>query len=346
MLRLVATHNGGMEADTQPHALLCARDPRVIEAVEVSAAALAVDLVVVHDAEAAAEAWPRAALRLVGADVAARWAGLPGSGGHVTGTDAVELARCSARLGVPVVPLPDEAGRLAALLTAVAGADRGDATVVAVAAGSGGLGASTLVAGLVLAAARRGRRAAAVDLDPAGGGLDLVVGAEAVPGYRWSDLAKARGELGEIWESLPRVGGAAFLAVSREAPGAPPQAAVDAVLGALRRVCDLVVIDAGSTPLDGERHLLLVGSDVRSIAAAQMRADSVPRAPVGAILRTGRGRGIPPAMAARSLGLGLVGVLRDDRTLPRLAELGLPPSGLGSRRFSRDVTRIEAALHG
>lgn len=327
--------------------LLCTRDPRVVEAVEVSAAALEVPLLIVRDAAEAATAWEGAALRLVGVDVAVRWPRLPGQAAFLIGTGLAELALESARFGVAVVPLPDESGRLAELLSSVRGADQGNGLVVALSGASGGLGVSTLVAGLAFASAHKGRRAVAVDLAIGGGGLDLLVGAETMEGYRWPDLAKARGELGDVWPSLPCVAGAAFLSLSRDDPSSPPREAVAAVLAALRRTCDVVVVDAAAaTWIEADLQVLVVGADVRSIAAAHARREANGRPLSGVVLRSGPGRSIPAPVAARSLGADLLGVIRHSRSLPRMTELGVPPRGRPVRGFARDVARLEGAIHG
>src|SRR5699024_11548525 len=76
---------------------------------------------------------------------------------------------------------------------------------VGVVAGCGDAGAS------VLACALAGRAGAdhstvLVDADPLGGGLDLVLGAEQVPGPRWTDLSASRGQLrpSTLADALPR----------------------------------------------------------------------------------------------------------------------------------------------
>ncbi|MDO5501129.1 MAG: hypothetical protein Q4F67_15760, partial [Propionibacteriaceae bacterium] len=58
------------------HVLLCARDPAVVEAVEVTAAALDVALKVAHHPDEVRSLWGDAALRLVATEVAARWSGV------------------------------------------------------------------------------------------------------------------------------------------------------------------------------------------------------------------------------------------------------------------------------
>ena len=102
------------------------------------------------------------------------------------------------------------------------------AHVVGVLGGCGGAGASLFA---VRPRGRRcGRRAGApllVDLDPLGGGLDLALGLDDVPGLRWPDLAAARGRLpaSSLHESLPRAGSARGARWGRGEPVDVPVAA-------------------------------------------------------------------------------------------------------------------------
>ena len=74
---------------------------------------------------------------------------------------------------------------------------------------------------LAVTAAEARRRVLLADLDPLGGGLDLVLGADDVPGLRWPDLARARGPAaaaGMLREALPRLDGLSVLAWGRGEP--------------------------------------------------------------------------------------------------------------------------------
>lgn len=326
------------------HALLCARDPAIIEAVEVSAAALDVPLVVERDSSQVRAQWAAAALRLVSTEVAARWSSVGDGLAYVIGTDPGELARCSSELGLPVLPLPDDGGRLAQALSSAAVSSQPRGTVVALVGASGGLGASTLVASLTLLGAAAGKRAVAVDLAPCSGGLDLIVGGERSAGLRWSDLAQARGELGAL--TLPTVDGAGFLTADRRSPGPPGKGAVGAVVSSLARTAELVVVDAGREPppVECDRTFVLVGADVRSVAAARMLAETHSFAPAGVIVRTGPGRTLPVDVVARSLGVESLGSVPEDRALPRLGELGLLPTAGQARKYRRRVKALLGEL--
>ncbi|HMQ65296.1 MAG TPA: hypothetical protein PJ992_03315 [Arachnia sp.] len=328
--------------ESMPHALLCARDEAVVEAVEVSAAALGVPLRVVSGGAVAGQEWAAAALRLVSTEVAARWTGVPPGEAFVVGTSPADLARCSGQLGLPVLMLPDDGGRLADALRRAGDSATTRGQVISVVGASGGLGVSTLVAGLALTACRRGRRAAVVDLAEASGGIDLVLGAEAHPGMRWSGLTGVRGQASEVWDALPRAGGVAVLAQDREAPGLPDEAALIAVVASLQREADLVVVDGGrrAPSVGADRTVLVVGADVRSVASARMLAERGGLSPGGVVVRRGRGRTVSPGVVARSMGVPCWGEVGDDKALPRLGELGAPPLPGPARRFARQVSAI------
>ncbi|SDZ01446.1 septum site-determining protein Ssd [Tessaracoccus flavus] len=326
--------------DINARVLLCARDPAVIEAVEVIAAALEVPLCVAGDSSTVRSGWKSSSLRLVSVEVASRWSSVPPGRAFLVGTSVAELARCSAELSLPVLPLPDRSGRLAdALVSAARPAVRG-ALVLGLVGASGGLGVSTVTAGLALIAAAGGRAAAAVDLARCSGGLDLVFGAETAAGVRWSDLSGAQGELGDVLGSLPTVDGVGVLASSRDDPQQPSSGAVAAVATSLTRAVQLVVIDSGNEapPVECDHVLLMVGGDVRSVAAARMLASQTGLSPSGLIVRRGPGRALAPGVVSRALGVPVKGVVGQHNSLPKLAELGLPPTSAPARRYRKELT--------
>lgn len=326
--------------------LLTSRDASLVEAVEASALALGVPLVVVQDSDELALAWPRAPLRLVAPEMTARaaWLGYqPGT--FLVGRDADELATASAELGYGVVRLPEASARLADLLSAAVTSTDARATTVSVVGASGGLGVSTLSVGLGLAFAKHGMRSSVVELAPHGGGLDLLVGAEAIEGLRWSDLRQAHGQLGEVHEGMVDVAGMRLLALSREEPAPPDPPARRAVIGALRREMDVIVVDAGPVAAaDADVVVMVVGADVRSVAAARMASAETGVSPAGLVVRSGPGRKLPPKVVAQSLDAPLLGELREDKALPRLADLGQLPTSGQAKRFRQDVERIAKGI--
>ncbi|GAA1959473.1 septum site-determining protein Ssd [Catenulispora subtropica] len=178
--------------------LVVTSDPALVRALARIAAEAGVRIEVVPHPGAARRRWAAAPLVLVGADQAGAVAraGLP----HrpevaLVGRDlddATVWRRGTAVGAAYVLILPDCARWLAGML-AEADSPRGEpGALVAVLSGRGGAGGSTLAAALALAGTRRGLRATLVDLDPAGGGIDLLFGLETEPGPRWSELARWR----------------------------------------------------------------------------------------------------------------------------------------------------------
>ena len=107
-----------------------------------------------------------------------------------------------------MLTLPDQERDLVAELSDAAESSREDGrrgAVVAVIGGRGGAGASVFATALAHAAAD----ALLVDVDPWGGGIDLVLGSEAQSGLRWPDLALQGGRLNyaalrEALATIPR----------------------------------------------------------------------------------------------------------------------------------------------
>ena len=178
---------------------------------------------IVPGPSAARRRWAAAPLVLVGVDQtgeAAR-AGLP----HrpevaVVGRDlddATVWQRGSAVGAAHVLILPDCERWLAGMLAEADSPREEPGVVVAVLSGRGGAGGSTLAAALALAGTRRGLRATLVDLDPAGGGIDLLFGLET-----------ERDRAGRSWRSGTAAvrplaaGGAADLAAHSQRPGRRP----------------------------------------------------------------------------------------------------------------------------
>ncbi|MDR1431254.1 MAG: P-loop NTPase [Propionibacteriaceae bacterium] len=246
---------------------------------------------------------------------------------YLVGADETRLATWSTPLGAKVIVLPDGVAWLGAVLDE--GADRAGSPVVALIGGSGGVGTSTFAAALALSAAKKGRRAALVDVDPLGGGIDLLLGVERAEGWRWPSLRTAEGHIGDIREYLPHVEGVAVVSMARESPADLAKEPLAAIVQAMRRTHDLVVLDAGRS-LSGAsreavrlatRRLLLVTATVRGIAAA----DQVIRAygcQVEVVLRRPAGAGADSGTVKDLLGFPVVAALPEDKTLALAAERG------------------------
>lgn len=322
-------------------------DGRVRDAVESTAAALGLAVSIVGEADAVLRLWSSAGIVLVGGDRAAALASVGPrrrTGVYLVGFEAVELGTWSMALGAAVIPLPQGLSWLTGVLAADT---ESDSRLLAVVGGSGGVGASTLAAGLALTGVRRGLATALVDLDPLGGGVDLLLGAERASGWRWPRLVGARGEVGDVRGVLPVVDGVTVVAMGRgETAAAPAFEPVQAVLGSLARHHDLVVLDAGRSPLaaaaqvvrGAEHAVLLSFSGVRGVASAARTRDALELDSPGVVVRAGRG-GAPGEVVADALGLMWWGTLPHDTRLAPAAEAGEPP-GRRRSRWSRAVDRL------
>jgi secretion/DNA translocation related CpaE-like protein len=243
------------------------------------------------------------------------------------------------RLGVAeVVELPAGEQRLVELLAGARSEPAGPpGPVVCVLSGRGGAGASVLSAALATVAARSGRSPLLVDADPLGGGVDLLLGGEAVGGLRWPDLAACASPVSPstLREALPWVHGVRVLAAGRTGPVELPLAAARAVLAAGRRFADPVVVDvsrsvgevAEAVLAEADRALLVVPDEVRAVAAAARMAEWAGQHVVGLdlVVRRVRQRGLAAAEVAAALALPLVGELRPEPGLVGALERGEPP---------------------
>ena len=226
---------------------------------------------------------------------------------------------------------------------------------VGVVGGRGGAGASTLAATLAVTAAVSARTAL-VDLDPLGGGLDLLMGIEDVPGLRWPALASATGRLsgGALATALPTVSGVAVLSwdcgdLLSAAPGA-----VGSVVDAAVNGFDLVVLDlprwvdeaARAAVATCDDVLVVVPAEVRAVAAASrvVRALSRDASHLRVVVRGPAPSGLTAPHVAASLGLPLVGWLRPEPRLPRRQERGRPPRPLGRGPLAALSARLVADL--
>lgn len=325
--------------------LLVTRDASLIDAVTATALAIGVTVVVAGDRDELRMQWPAANVRLVGTDMASRVTAMGSRDGDtwVVGSADTALLAASAELRAPALALPKASAQLAEVLSQRQDPGPGS-TVVALVGGSGGVGTSSVAVAMSVMAARRGKQVTAVELADSGGGLDLLLGLEATPGVRWDGLANATGELGALEEQLVSGDGISVLALGREAESTPTRAGLDAVLRSLGRTQDMIIVDAG----DGQRlswlgdatPVILVAAHVRGVAAARMVAQQQELARAHLLVRSGPGSTLPADAVAEALGLPLLGAIRHDPAVPRLAGAGASITSRPARRFRHDVNRL------
>jgi len=332
----------GMQRE-QTQTTLVSGDPQLIQQAQASAAAVGASLKVVTAGADLRTWWRAPAPLLIGADQVSQvggWAFPRRDRVYLLGQEESfgELCRWSMPLSASVIVLPEGGKWLSRVIGGQAGG--GDTGVaVAVAGGTGGAGASTLAVGLAVLAAARPLKVALVDADPRGGGLDLLLGAENTPGWRWDKLRGAVGQIADITTMLPSVEGITLLSMERPEAEPVPGPACEAVVDCLVRSHDLVLVDVGrwDAPLPGvRRSVLITGLTVRAIAATRSGLGASDFHDIGVVAR--RTGSVPPQDAARAVGLPLIGVLPEVADLPRLADRGIAPPAV--RRWRKAGGRI------
>lgn len=335
-------------------------DLELLDHVLAVAAAAGVEPQVVADAGSVRPLWSTAAAVVVGVDQAPQLATmvLPRRNEvFVVGEEPAkdEVCAWSMPLGAAVVLLPSGAHRLTTALADAGGAG-GGGRIVAVVGGSGGVGVSTCAATLAWVGAQHGLSTLLVDADPLGGGLDLLVGAERVPGWRWPRLSSAQGHLGNLTGQLPQVDAVDLLAMARgQRDGDGPDAEqMKSVLLSATRSHQLVVVDvprqltaAGREALRrADRVLLVVLAQLRGVAAAQEMVAQLDDActALSLLVRTNRPRHLAPDAVAEGLGLPLTGVLADDPAVALAAARGEPPGRSPRGPLARSCATVLAEV--
>ncbi len=324
--------------------LVCTDDDELLDVLLDWCSAVDVVPEVVRDAGLARRSWRGAPFVLIGDDVAADLA----MDAPPRRRDVFVVARPdrimpwdqAVALGAEDVLATDDRDRaLAALTSAVDGG--GEACVLAVVGGAGGVGASCLAAALGLEAGRRGLRVLLVDGDPMGGGLDVLLGLEYADGLRWSAAsASGRGVTARsLAEALPHDGNVWVLTAGRT--GADESVTGTGLLAAARRGFDLVVcdVDRHLDPLGREllAHALLtvvvVPEEVRGLAAAStvIRRIGAHAASLAAV--TARRRpGLARQTVEDALGVPVLGTVGHDRRLQEALDHGSGPGGSSALR--------------
>lgn len=326
-------------SDRKKRVVLATRDPELERTVLAAGAAVGRLVEVVAEIEPLASVWSDATSVLVGCDVAPDVAdrALPRRPGvFILGDESVRSQACawSMPLGAAVLLLPEASRWLSSVISGVVSVEADPVVVVAVLGGSGGVGASTLAVGLAVAAARSRRRAALVDVDVVGGGADLMFGAEDLPGWRWSRLRTARGQIGDLRGKVPAVDGVEIVSMARSGETDPGRDAVNAVVTSLKRTHEVIVVDIGRSLGAAaseavrltDRLVVMCGQDVRSVASARMvLAGAGSGGTAGSVVRLRPGATLSPGAVADALGLPLWGTAPHDPALARAADRGVPP---------------------
>ncbi len=317
-------------------------------------AAADVDPHVVRDPAAARRTWLTASVVVVADDIAASLAvaGLPRRPGVLligSDLDDASVWRRAVQLGAEhVVFLPDAESWLVNRLAAAAESGR-LGVVIGVIGGRGGAGATTLSVALAGASQRLGYRTTLCDLDPLGGGVDLVFGGEGAPGARWPELATDDTAPGGLLTLAPRIDDVAMVSWDRGDVMDLPPGACSSVLSSARRSSDVVVVDlprtAQGSAVEGLTALgtllLVVPLEVRAVASAARVATAI--APyvddLRIVVRSRPGPGLDAAFVADTLGLPLAGTYKPERAVVADLDRGVPPAG-GRGHLARLATRL------
>lgn len=302
--------------------------------VEGIVAAAGRQLSVARDAAEAAQHWESAGAVLVGSDVRelpirrrapAVLVGLSGEGDSLWQLAAVMGAE-------RVAVLPEGGPWLAEYLSRSHAPDPGG-HVLGVVGGCGGAGATTAAIWLAEAAAGLGARVLLIDGDPWGGGLELALAAEDVPGLRWPDLAEASGSIDpdQLHESLPETGGFSFLSWpgNRERPKHIDAAAVAGVLDAARRCYELVVLDVGrgreslrAFAWECDRMLVVLPAQLRAAVASARLVAELPPVDTSLVIRAKPGAALDVRLISEAVGLPVQSIMPEVRGTAAATELG------------------------
>jgi secretion/DNA translocation related CpaE-like protein len=349
------------EEPTDGRPLVVSADPACVDELARLCAAAAVEAEIVAEPGRIGARWSRASCVLVDEDCAGDLAAL-----RVRRRDDVvligrhppadDLWRRAVQIGAAdVVVLPDDAGRVADRLADAATPGHPRATVVGIVGVGGGAGASTVAAGLACAYARRRQPSLLVDADPLGGGIEMLLGCEDVPGLRWPDIELDGGRVAarSLLAALPSVDGVSVLSVSAASSIDIDPATFHIMIGAGRRACGLTVVDlprrfdsqsVGAATADVDTLVVVATTEFRSVAAGRLVvAAAVGSCPdIRAVVRATPGRRLEPDTVADALGVALIGSVPTRRQVSRAADDG---AGIArGRRAWRHLDEVLSAL--
>lgn len=215
--------------------------------------------------------------------------------------------------------------------------------MIGVLAGCGGAGASVFAAVLAGQAAQHDRHSFLFDCDPAGGGLDVLLGCEQLPGPRWGQVRVAGGGLDPavLLDSLPRWQQVSFLSTDT---GQPPDPVPVAQVVQAARTVSTVVIDLPRAPSELRRVALLacdlvvlvVVAEVRALTATALVAAGLDLHRTSVLVR-GSARSLSPGRIGELLCLPVVGRLPHDPASTRPGGLRLTDVRRRTRRLASSV---------
>lgn len=328
------TSTTGAAAAASTGVLAALTDPELRDEFDRVAAAVGVRVVHADGSRVSRKTWSAAAAVVLDEAAADRCAqaALPRRA-HVSVLTVAEPAPATWAAAVAVgaqhvLRLPEQERELVRGLAEAGESARDDGprgAVVTVIGGCGGAGASSVAVAVVLVAVD----ALLVDLDPWGGGIDLLLGGETTPGLRWPDLALRGGRLNwsAVRDALPRHRGISVLSGTRrsyELDGAPVDSVIDAGRrGGVTVVCDVPrrLTDATQVALDAADLVVVVSRcDVRACAATASMASVLAtiNPNLGLVVRGPSPGGLRASEVADITGLPL---LASVRAQPQLAEL-------------------------
>jgi hypothetical protein len=155
--------------------------------------------------------------------------------------------------------------------------------------------------------------------------MDLLMGAENTPGWRWDKLRNAHGHIADITSMLPTSEGITLVSMERTEQLPAPMEAFESVVDSLMRCHDLVIIDSGrdgGVPAVVKKTVVVAAATVRALASTKAGLIS-GQTDTGLVVR--RGGTVTASQAARVVGLPLLAVVPTQVDLPRLADRGIPP---------------------
>ncbi|MFA7266090.1 MAG: septum site-determining protein Ssd [Candidatus Nanopelagicales bacterium] len=350
------------QPDERP--LLATDDVELIDDVLRLAAAAGVEPVVVNTVAALRSRWSRHCLVVVGWDLADEL-----TQDYVPRRDSVVLAtrgsadpaagwRAAAHLGADqVAVLPQAESWLIDRFAGIGVRGRAPAPVVAIVGGCGGAGASSLAVGVAVTAVERGQSVTAIDLDPLGTGIELMLGQDHPTGLAWSDLANTRGRLrgDAVRSSLPDVAGVRVLGWGNVAPQDLAPGSAGSAVDGLARSCDLVVVDLprslGETSAEVLCRCTLVvlacprTSAAVAAASRMLSLGELRNQPVQLATRGPSPAGISAQDVVETLDLPLLCDVAADPGVARRVERGSVPIGRrGGLRIASNAVLRELAI--